>query len=423
MTAAPANIGYASKTLAVPGAAMQSVTKRLATPERLAQLIAQNLDALDATLDYCHANGIKLFRVSSDVVPFGSSPVNTLDWRSLFADRLAAIGAKAREFNMRLSMHPGQYTVLNSPNADVVERAMVDLAYHERFLSALGMDQTCKIVLHVGGAYGDKPAALRRFAAAYRDLPPAVAARLVLENDDRLFTACEVLELCRELGAPMVFDNLHHQINHAPGDPDERTLIEAAGATWSPADGRQKIHYSQQAPGKKHGAHAESIAVDDFLDFYRSLPTRDLDIMLEVKDKNLSAVKCLACTRDAGGMAALEREWARYKYAVLEHDQAVYQEIRLLLKDKGAYPAVPFYRLVEQALATPAATGSFVNAAQHVWGYFSRDATERERTTFARLIERFQHGEAAPQAVKRNLHALASRHDQRYLLESYYFVL
>lgn len=73
------SIGYASKTLAVPGARMQSVVQRLATPDRLAQAIDGNLRALDAALDYQAKNGIRLFRISSDVIPFGSSPVNALD--------------------------------------------------------------------------------------------------------------------------------------------------------------------------------------------------------------------------------------------------------------------------------------------------------------------------------------------------------
>ncbi|WP_270207760.1 UV DNA damage repair endonuclease UvsE, partial [Eggerthella lenta] len=204
------SIGYASKTLAVPSARMQSVVQRLATPDRLAQAIDGNLCALDAALDYQAKNGIHLFRISSDVVPFGSSPVNALDWMRDFEPHLAALGRKARRHGIRLSMHPGQYTVLNSPDADVVERAKLDLAYHAAFLNALGMDASGKIVLHVGGAYGDKPRALERFASAYATLPLAVRRRLVIENDDRLFTARDVLALSRATGAPMVFDTLHH---------------------------------------------------------------------------------------------------------------------------------------------------------------------------------------------------------------------
>lgn len=429
------SIGYASKTLAVPAARMQSVVQRLATPERLTQVIDGNLHALDAALDYQAKNGIRLFRISSDVIPFGSSPVNALDWVHDFEPQLAALGRKARRHHIRLSMHPGQYTVLNSPDADVVERAKLDLAYHAAFLDALELDATAKIVLHVGGAYGDKPRALERFASAYGALPSAVRRRLVIENDDRLFTAQDVLALSRATGAPVVFDILHHELNHEPGAPDWRTLLDEAAATWGPEDGVQKMHYAQQAPGRKLGSHTDTIALGPFLAFHRELAehrgaagcagatdganTAGLgmpDIMLEVKDKNLSALKCILCTSERGRFTELEREWARYKYAVLEHDQAAYLALRALLKDKRAWPAIPFYETVERALATPVDPGSFRNAAQHVWGYVSDHATPRERASFERLLERDDR-----RAAKRKLRVLAEKYDQEYLLESYYF--
>lgn len=423
------SIGYASKTLAVPGAAMRSVVQRLATPERLADVIADNLAALDIALAYNARNDIRLFRISSDVIPFGSSPVNQLDWTNDFAPQLTALGERARRVGMRLSMHPGQYTVLSSPDAGVVERAAADLAYHAAFLDALGMDATSKIVLHVGGVYGDKAAALERFARAYATLPTAVRRRLVIENDDRLFTARDVLALSRRTGAPVVFDTLHHELNHEPDAPGWLDLLDEARATWRSEDGPQKIHYAQQAPGRRPGSHSDTIGIAAFLAFHRELSAHSAqnshalpDIMLEVKDKNLSALKCILCTQPQG-IAALEREWARYKYAILDRDQASYQALRQLLKDKQDYPAVAFYETVERALALPASVGSFRNAAQHVWGYLAPHATERERASFTALMTRFERSEAGAAAVKRRLHLLAERYDQTYLLESYYFVL
>ena len=109
-----------------------------------------------------------------------------------FEPHLAALGRKARRHGIRLSMHPGQYTVLNSPDADVVERAKLDLAYHAAFLDALGMDASGKIVLHVGGAYGDKPRALERFANAYATLP----SRCADGSSSRTTTGCSPPRTC-----------------------------------------------------------------------------------------------------------------------------------------------------------------------------------------------------------------------------------
>ncbi|MFR7495510.1 MAG: DUF1722 domain-containing protein, partial [Adlercreutzia sp.] len=240
-----------------------------------------------------------------------------------------------------------------------------------------------------------------------------------------LFTAQDVLALSRATGAPMVFDTLHHELNREPDAPDWRALLDEAAATWKPEDGAQKMHYAQQAPGRRPGSHTDTIELAPFLAFYRSLAEHRTDssfgmpdIMLEVKDKNLSAIKCILCTSEHGRFSQLEREWARYKYAVLEHDQTAYLALRALLKDKRTWPAVPFYEIVERALAAPVEPGSFRNAAQHVWGYVAPHATAREHAAFERLLE---HDDRP--AAKRKLHALAEKYDQPYLLESYYFVL
>jgi UV DNA damage endonuclease len=190
-------------------------------------------------------------------------------------------------------MHPGQYTVLNSPDQAVSQRAAEDLIYHASVLDALGTGPECKIVLHTGGVYGDKEKAMQRFADHYLKLDPAVKRRLVIENDDKSYTASDVLLLGRKLEIPVVYDNLHNRINPGSSFMDDAGWIGEARKTWKKRDGRQKIHYSQQAEGKHPGSHSGTIEADEFLAFFNELKTKDIDVMLEVKDKNLSAVKCL----------------------------------------------------------------------------------------------------------------------------------
>ena len=158
------SIGYACLNIGTPNTNIRSVMQRNATPEKLTEVTAHNLAALEKMIDYNIANDIRLYRISSDLIPFGSSPVNALDWPEIHKEAFERIGAKIRKSGMRVSLHPGQYTVLNSPTEDVVERAIADLIYHDKILTALGTDTTNKIVLHVGGIYGDKEAALDRFA-------------------------------------------------------------------------------------------------------------------------------------------------------------------------------------------------------------------------------------------------------------------
>ncbi|MGI1659796.1 MAG: UV DNA damage repair endonuclease UvsE [Desulfitobacterium sp.] len=286
------SIGYACLTVNVAGIKQRTCTLKNASPDVLINLIQSNLEALAKLLDYNLENDIKLFRISSDIIPFGSHPVNTLSWWEDFHDRLQEIGRKALTNGLRLSMHPGQYTVLNSPNEEVVARAVEDLKYHTRFLDAMGLGAEHKIILHIGGVYGDKTAAIDRFIQQYRRLDSKIRRRLVIENDDRQYTIADLVAIGESEGIPVVFDNLHHQVN-----PDntrgELEWIVACRNTWQAEDGPQKLHYSQQDAGKRLGSHSATIDADDFLQFYTHLPQQDTDIMLEVKDKNLSAIKCI----------------------------------------------------------------------------------------------------------------------------------
>lgn len=415
------NIGYACLTVGVLNTKIRSVTQKNASPGNLFGIIGENLSSLEAIIEYNIANNINLFRISSDLIPFGSSPVNDLPWWELFAGRFDKIGAKARDGAMRLSMHPGQYTVLNSPRRDVVEKAVKDLDYHEKVLKTLGTNSDNKIVLHLGGAYGSKKESIKRFRVNFGYLDQGIRDRLVLENDDRTYNIADVLDVGCELGLPVVFDNLHHAVNGSGGKESDRDWIAACAGTWREGDGRQKIHYSQQDPLRRAGAHTKTITVKDFLAYCKEL--QDLDVMLEVKDKNLSALKCINCLDSCGTMASLEKEWGRYKYTVMEGSPAIYGKISDLLQDKNSYPAVEFYTLVERALIKEVTAGNAINAAEHVWGYFRFIATDEEKEKVSNSINKYATGTLSLPALKERLRKLALKYDQHFLLQSYYFDL
>lgn len=414
-------IGYACQTVGVPDTALHTCILKNASNEKLHEICAANLDALEHMLEYNIKNNILLFRISSDIIPFASHPAIDFPWAALFRDRLSALGERARQADMRLSMHPGQYTVLNSPNPEVVARSVDDLRYHCAFLDAMGMDASCKIILHVGGAYGDKLASLERFQSNYVLLDDNIKSRLILENDDRIFTIEEVLGLAVTAGAPVVFDNLHNAVNPSNTKRTEAAWIQACAATWKKADGIPKVHYSQQAADKKPGAHSQFVSIKPFLSFLKSLQN-DVDVMLEVKDKNLSAVKCMLCRDTAGKTHLLEKEWAKYKYSVLEHNPKIYQAIRQLLKDKSVYAAEQFYVLLEEALRTLPTTGTCFNALEHVWGYFKKDVSEKEKKRYTTLRDNYANGAGSLPPIKKYLYRLAVKYQHPYLLASYYFL-
>lgn len=286
-------IGYACLCLGVPNTNIKRCMMKNAEEERLLELITNNLNSLDNIINYNIENNIRLFRISSDLIPFGSSSVNKLAWWDIYASEFQRIGEKIKTSGMRVSLHPGQYTVLNSPKEEVVKKAIDDLNYHTKVLQSLGMGEDNKIILHMGGVYNDKKSAIKRFICNFYRLDDCIKNRVVLENDDKSFNIFDVLEIGKILNTPVVFDNLHNEINYYDKEKSHTFWINECRKTWKEKDGCQKIHYSQQDPEKTIGSHSSTILVNKFIDFYNDLEKDDIDIMLEVKDKNLSAVKCI----------------------------------------------------------------------------------------------------------------------------------
>ncbi|MEX1306982.1 MAG: DUF1722 domain-containing protein, partial [Eubacteriales bacterium] len=171
------------------------------------------------------------------------------------------------------------------------------------------------------------------------------------------------------------------------------------------------------------GAHSATIMSQSFLPFYLGLPEKNVDIMLEVKDKNLSAVKCILLTNPHISIRDIEQEWAKYKYWVLSRSAKIYQDIRNLLKGKDSPDAPAFFRLIEQAAERPTDIGAEVNAAEHVWGYLSEEASEAETRRFKKLIIGLTASTAKPTTIKRFLLRLAERQNQPYLLNSLYLYI
>lgn len=282
-------LGYACVNTQLPSSAR---TLRLAnlTPARLRQLILANLDALEVIVRWNRDHGIQVFRLTSNLIPFASHPANTLAWWDEFGERFRELGLLLAESGARFSTHPGQYTVLSSEVPCVVDAAIAELEYHDRMLSALGLDGSHKIVLHVGSGAGDPDAARTRFTAAFARLSRGAQSRLVLENDER-WPLSLVLELAEALGIPVVFDAFHHQLARSLEGLELREVVLAAARTWRAPDGRQEVHFSTQEPGKRPGAHAETIDVEAFARFVSEVGDLPLDCILEVKDKEQSVLR------------------------------------------------------------------------------------------------------------------------------------
>ena len=143
--------------------------------------------------------------------------------------------------------------------------------------------------IHVGGVYEDKEAAMARFVARYKKLPRVIKKRLAIENDDYLYSLQDCLQLHELLKIPVIFDVFHHACNNH--GEEIREAIELAGKTWKKSDGILMMDYSSQRKNARKGTHTEHINLRNFENFIRQTKGLKFDLMLEIKDKEKSAIK------------------------------------------------------------------------------------------------------------------------------------
>lgn len=253
---------------------------------RLRRLAKANLESQLRVFKYNKAHKIHVFRLTSKLIPLATHPATTgWDYLSEFSDELEEIGRYAKDNKMRLSAHPDHFVLLNSPKAEVISASLKDLQYHSDLFDAMGLNNDAKLVLHVGGLYNDKEAAVGRFKENFALLPFSLRNRIIIENDDRSYSAADVLALCQELNAPMVLDVHHHEcFNNGEALTD---LLPAIFTTWKGS--LPKLHFSSPKDAKNIRAHADYINADDFLNFLRiakDCVNSDFDIMIEAKQKD-----------------------------------------------------------------------------------------------------------------------------------------
>lgn len=256
---------------------------------RLSEIVCKNLSSLLSAVDFCISHGIGDFRITSRLLPlythpqFGYHLEELPNSEEVMAD-LEAIRIQATQGNLRLTLHPDQFVVLNSPHRHVVDNAILELEYHGLLAEWVGADV---INLHGGGGYGDKRAALQRFAENFARLSPRVSSRLTLENDDITYTPQDLLPLCQELEIPLVYDVHHHRCL-----PDALTVEEATATALTTWNREPLFHISSPRHGWNGGnvrQHADFINLNDVPEMWREIDP--LTIEVEAKSKELAVAQ------------------------------------------------------------------------------------------------------------------------------------
>jgi UV DNA damage endonuclease len=262
---------------------------------QLRDIVQENLACLAKILVFNENRHLLFFRITSDLVPFASHPVCTFPWQEYFSDEFGQLGEYIRKHGFRISMHPDQFVLLNTPDEVVLRRSIADLVYQAQVLDLMGLDNSAKVQIHIGGVYGNKPAGIDRFIKRFELLDSSIRCRLVIENDERSYRIKDCLAISEQIGIPVIMDSFHHTLlNNGERFAD---LLQPVRQTWKQDDGIPMVDYSSQEDGKRAGAHAEHIIADDFRQFLVTTRAADFDIMLEIKDKERSALEALEIAR------------------------------------------------------------------------------------------------------------------------------
>lgn len=260
----------------------------------VSKLVKQNLTDLLAILLWNHTNGIRVYRMSSDLFPWMSEYrfEDLPDYEDIL-ETAKTVGKFVEIYDLRLSFHPGQFDVLASPNPSVVEKTIYDLDQHARIMDMMGLprDHRAAINIHVGGSYGDKHSALERFCENFRRLSPSTQARLVVENDDKAsqFGVIDLFDgIYRRIGCPITFDHFHHRF--CTNDISASEAARLAASTWGEITPLQ--HYSSSK-----SLYEDSTVINrshaDYV--YEVIPDYgfEVDVEVEAKAKDLAVLRYL----------------------------------------------------------------------------------------------------------------------------------
>lgn len=303
---APMRLGFPVKVMARPDLKSNDTRRWQKGPH-----LRTSLEHLDGILDHLAKHRIPMYRMSSDLAPYATHP-DMPQFHGMVAEsdaELRAIGAKAKQLDIRLSFHPSQYVLLNSPDPALTRRSIWDLASQAEMLDRMELGPEAVLVTHVGGTYGDVPASRARWVETWATLPEPVRRRLTLEHDDIRFSAADVLWIHERTGVRLIFDYQHFWCLN-PERLELADTVRRILATW-PAGVRPKLHYSSprtelreirrvdRKTGKRKTVllppvwtgHADFTNPFEFIRFMRDVAGMTFDVMLEGKAKDLNLLK------------------------------------------------------------------------------------------------------------------------------------
>ena len=251
---------------------------------KLNKVIRSNLEDLIEILDYNIKNNIHFYRLTSKLIPLSTHKDVDFEYIDRYKLYFNKISSLINDNNIRIDVHPDQFCVLNSTKKEVVDASINILKYHFNVLKALNVKNPI-IILHVGSSVFGKENSIKRFINTFNKLPNYLKEVIALENDDKVFNAYDVLNMCKILNIPFVFDFHHHKCN--PCNNIE-ILMKDILNTWKNINPKMHISSSKNKTKKEFRSHSDYIKYEDFNDLIDLIKPYDvdIDIMIEAKMKD-----------------------------------------------------------------------------------------------------------------------------------------
>ncbi|MEJ7861799.1 MAG: UV DNA damage repair endonuclease UvsE [Pyrinomonadaceae bacterium] len=225
--------------------------------EMLRALYTENVARVEKAVEFCAANEISLYRLTSGLFPFSDEEIGA-NILTEFAEPLAETGKKALENGLRIVMHPDQFVVLSSDSEDVIKNSVKILKMHAATLDLLGQPRSEWATMNIHGGKGDR---IDKLVDSIEKLPEEIRTRVAFENDEYSYSSNQILEVCRRAQVPMVFDAHHHVCREKLDDYNNKSVEDAfwaARATWKNPE-NQLVHISNGRGHFQDRAHHDLV--------------------------------------------------------------------------------------------------------------------------------------------------------------------
>jgi UV DNA damage endonuclease len=257
--------------------------------ERIRDTYRHNVDEHIKIIPTLVKDNIRSFRISSSLLPLFEFAGSIARTDQVLISKLGILGSLFRENDIRVTTHPGQFTVLSSDRDEVVKNSIKELEYHAWMFDMMGLSETAYNAINIHGGKADRS---ERLIEVIKTLPANVKNRLTLENDEKCYNVKQLIQIHEKCGVPIVLDSHHYNFNSSDLVYDDAHI--ATMGTWGKIKPLQ--HLSNTEPGMENGSFNERRSHSNFIHYINqhqlnALRNDTIDVDLEAKMKNISLLK------------------------------------------------------------------------------------------------------------------------------------